>query len=62
MADDTTVYAPVPKPKDPATDPHVAKPGDSAAVAAWRERMGQEDAQRSKRSAAASLAVFRWNG
>jgi transposase len=54
VADDTTVYAPVPKPKDPATDPHVAKPGDSAAVAAWRERMGQEDAQRIYRERAAT--------
>jgi IS5 family transposase len=40
--------------KDPATDPHVAKPGDSAAVAAWRERMGQEDAQRIYRERAAT--------
>jgi len=54
VADDTTVYAPVPKPKDPATDPHVAKSGDSAAVAAWRERMGHEDAQRIYRERAAT--------
>lgn len=54
VADATTVYAPVPKPKDPATDPHAAKPGDSAAVAAWRERMGREDAQRIYRERAAT--------
>jgi len=36
----TVVYARVPKPKDPATDPHVAKDNDSEAVGAWRERMG----------------------
>jgi hypothetical protein len=36
----SVVYAPVPKPKDPATDPHVAKDGDSEAVGAWRKRMG----------------------
>jgi transposase len=54
VADDTTVYAPVPKPKDPATDPHAAKPGDSKAVAAWRERMGQEDAKRIYRERAAT--------
>jgi transposase len=54
VADDTTVYAPVPKPKDPATDPHAAKPGDSAAVAAWRERMGHEDAKRIYRERAAT--------
>src|SRR5512144_2202615 len=40
-----TVYAPVPKPKDPKVDRHVPKPGDSAAVAAWRQRMGTEPAK-----------------
>jgi transposase len=40
-----TVYAPVPKPKDPRVDRHAPKPGDSAAVAAWRERMGTEQAK-----------------
>jgi transposase len=40
-----TVYAPVPKPKDPQVDRHAPKPGDSAAVAAWRERMGTEQAK-----------------
>ena len=41
----TTVYAPVQKPKDPTRDPHVRLPGDSPAVAAWRERMGTPEAQ-----------------
>jgi transposase len=41
----TEVYAPVPKPKDAATDPHAPKPTDSKAVAAWRERMGTEEAK-----------------
>jgi transposase len=36
----TTVYAPVPKPKDPTRDRYVALPGDSQAIAQWRERMG----------------------
>lgn len=45
VAEQTTVYAPVPKPKDPAVDPHAAKPEDSDAVAAWRQRMGTDDAQ-----------------
>jgi transposase len=36
----TTVYAPVPKPKDPTRDPYVALPSDSQAIAQWRERMG----------------------
>lgn len=40
-----TVYAPVPKPKDPRVDRHAPKPGDGAAVAAWRQRMGTEPAQ-----------------
>jgi hypothetical protein len=44
-AENTCVYAPVPKPKDEATDPHVPKPGDSEAVAAWRQRMGTEEAK-----------------
>jgi transposase len=40
-----TVYAPVPKPKDPKVDRHGPKPGDGAAVAAWRVRMGTEPAK-----------------
>ena len=54
VADQTTVYAPVPKPKDPATDPHVAKPGDSEAVAEWRQRMGTEEAKLLYRERAAT--------
>ena len=44
-AEKTCVYAPVPKPKDEAIDPHAPKPGDRHAVAAWRERMGTEEAK-----------------
>jgi transposase len=40
-----TVYAPVPAPKDKAVDRYAPKPGDSPAVAAWRERMGSEEAK-----------------
>lgn len=40
-----TVYAPVPKPKDPKVDRHAPRPGDSAAVAEWRRRMGTEEAK-----------------
>jgi hypothetical protein len=41
-----TVFAPVNKPRgDDARDPHVALPGDSPAVGAWRERMGTEGAK-----------------
>lgn len=45
VAEETYVYAPVPKPKDDATDPHATKSKDSAAVAAWRQRMGTEEAK-----------------
>ena len=40
-----TVYAPVPKPKDPSRDPYVAQPDDSEAIAQWRERMGSQVAK-----------------
>ncbi len=40
-----TVYAPVPKPKDPKVDRFEPKPGDSAAVAAWRRRMATDQAK-----------------
>lgn len=45
VADQTTVYAPVPKPKDLATDPYAPKPKDSEAVAQWRQRMGTAEAK-----------------
>jgi len=35
-----TVYAPVPAPRDAGRDPYQRRPGDSEAVAQWRERMG----------------------
>jgi hypothetical protein len=41
----TTVYAPVPKPRKPARDPHAPHPGDTAAVAAWRLRMATPEAK-----------------
>jgi transposase len=40
-----TVYAPVPEPKGPQVDRHAPKPGDGAAVAARRRRMGTEEAK-----------------
>jgi len=39
------VYAPVPEPKDPQRDRYTPLAGDSPAVAAWRVRMGTEQAQ-----------------
>jgi transposase len=48
-----TIYAPVPTPRikadpppdQPPLDPHLPRPGDSAAVADWRIRMGTDDAK-----------------
>jgi hypothetical protein len=41
----STIYAPVQKPKDVKRDPHIPLPSDSEAVAAWRERMGTDEAK-----------------
>jgi len=54
VASYTTVYAPVQKPKDEATDPHAPKASDSEAVAAWRVRMGTEQAKTIYRERAAT--------
>ena len=40
-----TVYAPVPKPKDPKVDRHAPHAQDSEKVAEWRQRMGTEKAK-----------------
>jgi transposase len=39
------VFAPVPKPRDAARDPHAPRDGDGPGVAAWRQRMGSEAAK-----------------
>ncbi|WP_041450530.1 IS1182-like element ISAde2 family transposase [Anaeromyxobacter dehalogenans] len=41
-----TPYAPLPKPKSKAVDPHAPKRNDTPAIGAWRVRMGTEDAKR----------------
>lgn len=42
----TTVYAPVPKPREGDNrDPNVPREGDSVAVGAWRKRMGTDEAK-----------------
>jgi IS5 family transposase len=41
----TTVYAPVPKPKDPTRDRHAPRGDDSTVIAYWRERMGRSEAK-----------------
>ena len=40
-----TVFAPVPKPKDPNRDRFLPLPGDSETIANWRQRMGTPEAQ-----------------
>ncbi|MBI5478130.1 MAG: hypothetical protein HY906_04700 [Deltaproteobacteria bacterium] len=41
----TTVYLPVPEPRDPNRDPHCPLPEDSPVIAAWRVRMGTDEAK-----------------
>ena len=48
------VYAPVPKPRDPARDRHAPLPDDKPGVAAWRQRMGHADTPAIYRQRAAS--------
>ena len=43
--DGTTVYAPVPKPKNPERDPHTPLKNDTPQVAEWRERMATAEAK-----------------
>jgi transposase len=51
----TTVYAPVPKSRNPGIDEHAPHRRDTPAVAEWRQRMATEQAQRiyQERAAAA---------
>ena len=42
---ESTVYVPVPQPKDPQRDPHQRLRGDSDGIAAWRERMKTDEAK-----------------
>ena len=44
-ADGVTVYAPVPTPRRADIDPHAPKSTDEPAVAAWRARMGTDEAK-----------------
>ena len=41
----TTMYVPVPKPKDPKRDRHEPLPKDSEEIAAWRKRMKTDEAK-----------------
>src|SRR5262249_25246589 len=49
-----TVYAPVPKPRDPQRDRYAPHAGDSPAVAEWRARMATETAKRIYKERAAT--------
>ncbi len=44
----------MPKPKDPKVNRHEPKPSDSAAVAAWRQRMATDQAKAIYRERAAT--------
>lgn len=50
----TTVYTPVPKPKDASRDPHEPLPSDTERVAEWRRRMGTHAAKSIYRERAAT--------
>lgn len=47
-------FVPVPKPKNAERDRYVQQPGDAPGVAAWRERMGTEDAKETYKKRAAT--------
>ena len=61
-AQQVTLFAPVQKPKDPTRDPHLPLPGDSPAVAAWRQRMGTAEAKSiyKERAATAECVNGKW--
>lgn len=56
-----TVYAPVQKPRDGTRDPHVPLPEDSATIAAWRQRMGMEEAKEIYKERAATAECVNAN-
>jgi transposase len=49
-----TVYLPLQKPKVEGVDPREPKPGDSAEIAGWRQRMGTEESKEIYRERAAT--------
>jgi transposase len=54
VAERTTVFAPVPQPRDKQVDAHQPKSGDSPAVAQWRARMATEQAKQEYKDRAAT--------
>jgi hypothetical protein len=62
-AQQVTVFAPVPEPrKDDTRDPHQPREGDSEAVAAWRQRMGTEEAKEIYKQRAATAETVNADG
>ena len=61
-----TIYAPLPKPRagqiTPPLDPHLPRPDDSEAVAAWRARMGTDEAKQLYKLRAATAATVNADG
>jgi transposase len=51
------VFVPVPKPRDVSRDRHVPLRGDSPAVAAWRQRMGEDAAKAIYKERAATVEL-----
>lgn len=52
---DVTTFVPVPTPRDKERDRHAPLPHDSAATAAWRERMGSDAAKEIYKERAATI-------
>jgi hypothetical protein len=57
-AEETTIYAPVPEPRKAEVDRHVPKPGDSPAVAEWRQRMGTAAAKQLYKQRASTIETI----
>lgn len=56
-ANGVEVFMPAPKPRDANRDRHVPLPGDSPAVAAWRQRMGEGEAKEIYKDRAATVEL-----
>jgi hypothetical protein len=48
-------FVPAPKPRDPDRDRHAPCHGDTPAIAAWRQRMGRDDAKEIYKERAATV-------
>ena len=57
-AEETTIDAPVPEPRDAGVDRHAPKPWDSAATAEWRQRMGTAAAKRLYKQRASTIETI----